>query len=180
MVFDISQLKKIRKQLEMTQNQFAKKVGISQSMIAKIESGKLDPTYSYVKKIENAINSLTKHEEKEAQEVMAKNIITAKLEEKMPDVIKIMNRNKFSQLPILKNGKVMGLITESSILEKDLEEIKNLKAKDLMMESPPIISENAKISVIIPLLKHFPTVLISKQGKLKGLITKADLLKSLL
>ena len=65
MVFDISQLKKIRKQLDLTQFQFAKKAGISQSMIAKIESNKLDPTYSKVKKIELALELLTKHGEKQ-------------------------------------------------------------------------------------------------------------------
>ena len=51
MVFDITHLKKIRKQLDLTQYAFAKEAGISQSMVAKIESGKLDPTYSYIKKI---------------------------------------------------------------------------------------------------------------------------------
>ena len=68
MVFDITQLKKIRKQLDLTQHQFAKNSGVSQSMIAKIEAGKLDPTYSYVRKIEDAMSSLTKHKEKEAKE----------------------------------------------------------------------------------------------------------------
>ena len=53
MVFDITQLRKIRKQLDMTQHKLAKELEISQSMVAKIESGKLDPTYSYVKKIED-------------------------------------------------------------------------------------------------------------------------------
>jgi len=76
MVFDITYLKKIRKQLNLTQHQFAKESQVSQSMIAKIESGKLDPTYSYVKKIEQVIQNLTKHYEKEAKDIMHKNIIS--------------------------------------------------------------------------------------------------------
>lgn len=179
MVFDITQLKKIRKHLDLTQHQFAQKIGVSQSMIAKIESGKLDPTYSYVKKIEAAINSLTKHEEKEAKDIMIKNIITAKPENKASDIIKLMNKYDISQLPILQSGKVVGLITESSILEKDLEEIRNLKVKELMIGAPPLISENTKISVISSLLKHFPVVLVLEKGKLVGLIAKSDLLKIL-
>lgn len=179
MIFDITQLKKIRKHLDLTQHQLAQKIGISQSMIAKIESGKLDPTYSYVKKIENAINLLTKHEEKEAKDIMIKKMITAKPEGKVSDVIKLMNRYKISQLPVLQNGKVIGLVTESSILEKDLEQIKDLKVKDLMIEAPPLISESTKISVISSLLKHFPVVLISERGKLRGLVAKSDLLKIL-
>ena len=66
MVFDLGQLKKIRKYIGLTQREFAKIAGISQSMIAKIESGKIDPTYSYVKKIEDALSLLTKeHDKKE-------------------------------------------------------------------------------------------------------------------
>ncbi len=180
MIFDITHLKKIRRQLDLTQHQFAREIGISQSMIAKIEAGKLDPTYSYVKKIEGAINSLMKKEEKEAKDIMIKNLIKAKPKDKASDIIKLMNKHAISQLPVLQGGKVVGLITESSILEKDLEEIKNLKVKDLMIEAPPLIAEDTGISVILSLLKYYPLVIISKKGKLIGLITKADLINSLL
>ena len=180
MTLDITQIKKIRKHLDLTQSQFAQKIGISQSMIAKIEAGRLDPTYSYVKKIESVINSLTKHEEKEAKDIMIKKIVTAKPDDKVINIIKLMNKNEFSQLPVLQAGKVVGLVTESSILEKDLEQIGNLEAKEIMIESPPLISGNTKISVVSSLLKHFPVVLVSEKGKLTGIISKSDLLKALL
>ena len=76
MVFDLQHLKNIRKHLNLTQNQFAKEIGINQSMIAKIEAGKLDPTYSYVKKIENAVNSLTHQHGKEAKDIMVTKIVS--------------------------------------------------------------------------------------------------------
>lgn len=180
MVFDITYLRKIRKQLDLTQYQFAQKIGVSQSMIAKIESGKLDPTYSYVKKIEDAVNSLTQNKEKEAKEIMIKNIIKTKPEDKASEIIKLMNKHNISQLPVLGNGKAVGLVTESSILKKNLEDIKSMKTKDLMDEAPPIISEDTKISVITSLLKYYPIVLVSKKGKLEGLITKSDLLNNLI
>lgn len=180
MVFDITYLRKIRKQLDLTQYQFAQKIGVSQSMIAKIESGKLDPTYSYVKKIEDAVNSLTQNKEKEAKEIMIKNIIKTKPEDKASEIIKLMNKHNISQLPVLQNGKAVGLVTESSILKKNLEDIKSMKTKDLMAEAPPIISEDTKISVITSLLKYYPIVLVSKKGKLEGLITKSDLLNNLI
>ena len=120
MVFDITQLKKIRKQLNLTQHQFAIKAGISQSMVAKIEAGKLDPTYSNIKKIEQALESLTKQEEKEAKDIMIKNIISVNQNEKISNIIKIMNKHSISQLPVLDNEKVIGLVSESSILNKNL------------------------------------------------------------
>lgn len=178
-MFDITKLKEIRRKLDLTQQEFAFKAGVSQSLIAKIEANKIDPTYSKVRKIENAINLLSKHKEKEAKDIMVKNIIMAKSEDEVSKIIKVLNKYAISQLPVIEKDKVIGLITETSILEKDLEDIKFLKAKDLMIEAPPIIVENTKISVIISLLRYYPLILVSKKGKLKGLITKSDLLNSL-
>lgn len=179
MVFDITQLKKIRNKIGLTQFQFAKASGISQSMIAKIESGKLDPTYSRVKKIEEAIENLTKKHEKNAKEVMNKSVITIKPSERISEVIKIMKNKAISQIPVFDKNKVIGTISELSILSRDISEIKTMTAKDVMETSPPIIDKEAKIPVIIQLLKFYSLVLVEEKGRLVGIITKADLINSL-
>jgi predicted transcriptional regulator len=180
MVFDISNLKKIRKQLDITQHNFAKKAGVSQSLIAKIEAGKLDPTYSKVKKIESALEILTKHEQKEAKDIMARRIISVNYNTKINQVIKLMTQNNISQVPVLDNSHVVGLISESTILTKNPDEIQNLIAEDIQDYPPPIISINTKIDLIKSLLKYYPLVLVKEKGKLVGLITKSDLIKSLI
>ena len=179
MVFDITQLKKIRKQLCLTQFQFAKEAGISQSMIAKVESGRLDPAYSKVKKIETAIENLTKKHEKKAEEIMNKKIITIKSDEKVSEAIKLMKKNSISQIPVLDKRKVIGLVSESSILSKDLDKIKSLTVEEVMDIPPPIIDKDANISVVKQLLKFYYLLLIEERGKLIGIITKADLINSL-
>ncbi|MAG52494.1 MAG: hypothetical protein CMH62_00855 [Nanoarchaeota archaeon] len=179
MVFDITHLKKIRKQLNLTQHQFAKTAGLSQSLIAKIESGKLDPTYSKVKKIEQALEILAKKHEKEAREIMVRKIISVQQEEKATKIIEVMNKHSVSQIPILEKDKVIGIVSESSILSRGLEEIKLLKARDIMEEAPPIMAKDTKLEVIKNLLQHYSLVLVKEKGKLIGLITKADFIKSL-
>jgi len=175
MVFDITQLKKIRKRLELTQFQFAKEIGISQSMIAKIEAGKLDPTYSYVKKIERALEVLTMKEELTAGKVMHSKITSVKRDTLIKDIIKIMTTNNISQVPVVEKNNVLGLITETNLLE--IKE--NKVAEEIMQESPPIIDKNAKLSVLLLLLKFYPAVLVKEKEKLVGIITKADILKKL-
>ncbi len=179
MVFDISQLKKIRKYLSLTQHQFAKQSGVSQSMIAKIESGKLDPAYSKVKKIESALAALSHKEEKKARDIMTLKIISTKLDEKVLSVISLMKKHNISQIPVIDKNKVIGLITESSILSKPPEELKNAKARDVIIDSPPIISKETGLEVIKQLLNYYSCVLVKEKGELIGIITKVDLIRSL-
>ena len=179
MVFDITQLKKIRKQLELTQSEFAKKSGISQSMVAKIESGKLDPTYTYVKKIEETIQLLTKREEKEAKDIMHKGVITIRKNTEVKEVIKIFSKYEISQMPVIEKNNIIGLVTESSFVDHAEEDLGNKKVEDIMTDTPPIITSNTKLSAILPLLKFYPIVIVQDKGKLEGVIAKADIIKHL-
>lgn len=51
MLPSLDEIAKRRKLLGLTQKQLAKIAGVSQSFIAKIESGKIDPSYSKAKAI---------------------------------------------------------------------------------------------------------------------------------
>ena len=61
---DPKQLKKIRVQLGITQSELARVAGVSQSLIAKLESGLVDPSFSTMKAISEALRSHIKMEEK--------------------------------------------------------------------------------------------------------------------
>ena len=62
-MLDLGQIKLLRKALGITQHVLAKKAEVSQSIIAKIESSSIDPTYSKVCKIFEALDRLQKQEE---------------------------------------------------------------------------------------------------------------------
>ncbi|MBI2632413.1 CBS domain-containing protein [Candidatus Pacearchaeota archaeon] len=179
MVFDITHLKKIRRQLGLTQHQFAVRATISQSMVAKIESGKIDPTYSYVKKIEEALANLQEKHELNAKDIMSKKIIYTDAKEKIHNVIAIMQKHSISQIPVFEKNNIIGIISESSILKKNLEDIYDKLAKDVIEETPPIVSPQTKISVIKSLLQYYPCILVRERISFLGIITKSDLIKSL-
>ncbi|MBI4139390.1 CBS domain-containing protein [Candidatus Woesearchaeota archaeon] len=179
MVFDITQLKKIRKQIDFTQTEFAKRANISQSMVAKIESGKLDPTYSYVKKIEETIQVLTKREEKEAKDIMHKGVLSVRKDDVLKKVIELFAKNKISQVPVIENNQIIGMITESSLVDNADKNLANKRVEDIMTESPPIINQKTKLSAIIQILKFYPIVIVQDKGKIEGVITKADIITHL-
>jgi predicted transcriptional regulator len=180
-MFDITQLKSVRKQLNLTQNQFAKNAGVSQSLIAKIESGKIDPTYSKVQKIESVLNKISQEHSKTAKDIMIQNLISVKPDLNIIEIIKLLNEHAISQILVSENENVKGIIYEAHLLEKITEKsFSSYTAKDIMIEAPPLVSEESKIPIVSSLLKFYPLILVSKKGKVIGVITKSDLLKSLL
>ena len=178
MPYELSEIKKIRKSLDLTQTDLAKKANVSQSLIAKIESGKIDPTFTKTKKIFQTLDDLGKKEEIKAQEVMNAKIISVSPDDDIKDSISKMKKFGISQMPVIEDHKAIGLISESILLDALIGK-KGKTAADIMGEAPPTVSKTASIQVISSLLHHYPMVLVSDSGKLIGLITKADLLGKL-
>lgn len=177
--FDPSKLKNIRKRLDLTQSAFAKEAGVSQSLIAKIEAGRIDPTFSNVKKIAEAAERLSHREERKADEVMTRDLISAKPSESVADIVALMSRRSISQIPVMEGNKVTGLVSESGLLEARMKKsLTDLKVRDVMGEAPPIVAPNTPVSAVMGLMRYFPAVLVTKDGTISGIITKSDLIKS--
>ena len=175
MMIGVKEIKEIRKKLGLTQFQLAKRANVSQSLIAKIEAGRLDPTYSNAMKIFDALNDFGSKKEIKASEIMSTKIISILPGASVRDAISGMKKNSFSQLPVIEDHKAVGLISESIILEALIEH-KGKIVEDIMQAAPPVVAESSSINVISNLLKYFPMVLVSAKGKLIGVITKTDLL----
>ena len=171
-----SQIKHIRKNLGLTQKELANLSGVSQSLIAKIESDKIDPSYSKVYKILSVLEAYKSKKSEKAFSIMTKRVFSASPEDKIKDVVLVIKQHKISQMPVIKKEKCVGLISESSII-KVLSEGRRIEfVKDIMEEAPPIVSINTDLSVIAELLKHFPIVLVQDSKHYVGVITKTDML----
>ncbi|MBR9675727.1 CBS domain-containing protein [Candidatus Woesearchaeota archaeon] len=175
--FSVDEIKRMRKRLGVTQSELATKSDVSQSMIAKIESGLLDPTYGKAKKIFETLSALEKKEEKKAKDLIQTNVISVKSSDSIRKTIGVMRHNEISQLPVIDEKSCVGLVSETSLLDA----IINQKSYDslvseFMLECPPIINQDTNLDVITSLLKHYPLVIVSEKGKIRGVITKADIL----
>jgi predicted transcriptional regulator len=179
-MFEISQLRRVRASIGMTQAEFARHAGVSQSLITKIESGKLDPKYSTVRRIEQAIAQLEHRKQPTAETVMHKGIISATLHEPLPHLIKRMQRTSISQVPVMDGQHVAGLINERIILEAMSEgkDLSKLAAQDIMADAPPILPPTIPLSTAIKLLEHIPLLIIKDKKRIVGIVTRADLIKA--
>lgn len=181
MILELLEIKRVRKRFGLTQTELAKKAGVSQSLIAKIESGRIDPTYTKTKRIFEVLNSLEEKKMVKASEIMVNKIISINKNDKVKNAINKMKRYQISQMPVFDRKRVIGLVTETTILDMIAEgkRVSDLNVEEVMQDAPPIVSKKTPINIIIELLKYSPLVIISSDGKLGGVITKSDILKNL-
>ncbi|MBU1165394.1 CBS domain-containing protein [Candidatus Micrarchaeota archaeon] len=178
----MEKISKMRRQLELTQKQLASLSGVSQSLIAKIESGKIDPAYSKVMQILSALEEKQKQKKRTAGEIMSSNIVSVRSGDSLESAIKLMHKHEISQLPVFDAEKCLGSLSDSIIVELVSEKhgkLTDLKVADVMTESFPIIPYTSVTDLIADLLRHYPAVLVKKDADIIGIVTKADLLKGL-
>lgn len=181
MISSLDDIKKIRKRLGLTQSDLAKLSGVSQSLIAKLESNRIDPSFTNVKKIIDVLESIKKESEPKIAEMMTKKIVSCSAGDTVSNAVKKMRRYGISQMPVIENNQVLGMVSERIILEAMTEQgdIGKLKVQEIMDEAPPIVSKNSSSRIVTHLLKHFPLVIVASKGKTIGIVTKADALKIL-
>jgi len=167
-------LKKLREDAGFTQRQLAKLVGVTQAHIAKIENNRVDPRLSTMNKI---LQVLTEGEGKKCKDIMTKNVIFAKPTDKILKISEIMMKKAVSQLPVVENEKIVGTITEESIIRNISKTIADAVVEQIMEPLLPIVPEETSVSMIRPLLEDHPGVLVVKKGNIVGIITRSDILK---
>ena len=175
-------LRRMRKNTGLTQKELAKKAGVSQSLIARIETKSVDPRLSTLQKIVDAL--LIEVEGGLAGDIMKSPVITVDVKDQVRDVVKLMRKNGISQIPVLRDTIIVGSIQESTILErfaltKDFKEIFDLTVDRIMEDPFPIVRDNDDVNEVIDLLfKGYPAILVRSGDKLIGIITKIDVILS--
>ncbi len=178
----LEDIAKRRRQLGLKQSELAKMTGVSQSLIAKLEAGAIDSSYTKVKTIFDVLDRLEFKTKTQADKVLHKNVVAVQKDEPISKVVKIMKEYGYSQIPVFEGKHPVGSISEKAILRqilagKDLDEISKLPTEEIMEEAFPQINEDAPLALISSLLQNYSAVLVSQKGEVIGIITKADLLR---
>ena len=187
MLPSIEELRKMRKNLGISQKELAKISGVSQSYIARLEKGSINPTYDKVRKIFDYLNKTGQKAnsiDMTAEKIMSTSVITCFPTDSIISALNVMRERGFSQLPVITmDRKVIGTVSESEINDLLLkgatpDSLRSLIVRKVMGVTPPQLDKGSPISMIYPLLKYSNAVLIVDGGELKGIITKADILKA--
>lgn len=179
-MMDLSQLKRLRMQLNLTQSAFAKSANLSQSLIAKIESGQLDPKYSSVKRIEETLARLQKPHAVLLGTIMHVGIIAASPHETVAHLVKRMQHAGISQVPVMDGKHPVGLVSESTIIACLSQEqpLHALAVNDIMEDAPPVLSAATPVAIATSVLEHAPLILVQQKTNPVGVVTRADIIRS--
>ena len=175
----LSSIRKMRRKLGWTQKELAKRSGVSQSTIAKIERGRMVPSYDTAVKIFTALyRGESEDGEMTVDKIMHQGVMTASPTESVHGISEKMKREGISQLPVIDGDKVVGMITEEDINAAFLEHGKDasiLRVAEIMGPPPPIVGKKTKIKAVAELLKQYSAVVIVDGEEMVGIATRADI-----
>ena len=126
---------------------------------------------------------------------MSKPVITVDVNDNMQNAMKLLNQHDISMLPVMKKGRLVGIVTDrdlkkasaSDAISLEIHELQHListvKVKDIMTKEPitiPIdytVEETAQV-----LLKHkiSGVPVIDNEGDMVGAITQTDIIRLLI
>ena len=169
----------------LTQAELAERAGVSQSLIARIEIGKVNPRVSTLVRIYQALEEFME-EELTACEVMSSPVVYVLPSASLLEVARLMWEKGFSQLPVLdeEGSENLGTVFDDDVLRAFIREnarASMLTAADVMSDPLPIVSCSTKVRSVARMLgRGLPAVLVEDEMKIVGIITKSDIAKLLL
>src|SRR5512139_2308822 len=111
----LEDIAKRRRQLDLKQSQLAKAAGVSQSLIAKLEAGTIDSSYTKVKTIFDVLNRLEIKTKIQERKIEPNKVISVRENEPVSNVVKLMKEHGYSQIPVFKGNQSVGSVSEKTI-----------------------------------------------------------------
>ena len=183
---DSSEIRQLRKALDMTQSELASLSGVSQSTIVKIERDMISASYDMVTSLFTTLDEQAKirREGRNALEFASNEVVSVQAKDSVRKASEVMRRSGYSQLPVLEKTIPVGSISEKGILKMlssgmSMDELGEMTLSDVMEEMFPMVTESTPIDVIASLVSVSNAVLVAKQGGIVGVITSSDVLKLL-
>lgn len=183
---EVTEIKRMRKALDITQMELSRLTSVSQSTIAKLESGSINASYDTVARIFEVLEEEANRRRagKKASEVSSKNIISIQADDKVKHATEIMRASGYSQLPVFDGDTPVGSISEYGILAllrdgTSLESASERPVRSVMAEAFPVVNEDTPLETVTSILSSSSAVLVGRKGKITGIITSSDVLRLL-
>ena len=126
---------------------------------------------------------------------MSKTVVTADINDSMQDAVKLLKQNNISMLPVMKNGKLVGIVTDRDLKRASASDattlevhellflISKIKIKEIMTKDPVSIPIDFTVEEAAEILleKNISGApVVDGKGKVVGTITKGDMFRVLI
>ena len=126
---------------------------------------------------------------------MRKDVITIDEKESMGDAINLMKKNDIRMIPVMKKGKLVGIVTDRDLKRASASDattlemhellylLADIKIKNIMTRDPITVSPHDTVEETAELLlnnKISGAPVVDEKGKIVGTITQTDLFRVLI
>jgi len=117
------------------------------------------------------------------EDVMVEDVISVPEKATVKEAAELMNLNEIGCLIVVKNGKPVGIVTETDMVKRvilepvdpEKTEVRKIMSKPLVFVSPQINLEEASKIMRKKKIKKLPVI---EKGRLVGLVTTTDIVRS--
>ncbi|MHB8352343.1 MAG: CBS domain-containing protein [Thermoplasmata archaeon] len=183
---DVTELGRRRRTLGVSQGKLARAAGVSQSLVAKIERGRVEPSYRNMLRLFAALDGLS--EERPAEAAVGRLATRAVLRigpsDRVTEAAHLLRRHALSQMPVTEGELVVGSLTDRMVVDcladpARVGRLARLTVGEVMGEPFPQLDRSASVAMAATLLRHVPAILITDRGRPAGILTHSDLFKRL-
>jgi len=140
----------------------------------------------------------------QTRQIMTENVITVSPATSVADAAKLMLDNHISGLPVVEDGRVVGIVTEGDFLRRselgterkrpnwlqfvlgtgreaaDYVQAHGRKVADVMTRDPVTVTEDTSLQDLVAAMEahHVKRLLVTREGRLCGIVTRANLLRA--
>ena len=114
-----------------------------------------------------------------ADDVMESRVETLKSNLTLPEVIQAMSRSHHRGFPVVDDGKLVGIITQSDIPQEGVPS-SSLKLRDIMTPQPISVCPDTSLADVLYLLNRYQLsrLPVTEGYRLLGIITRSDIIKA--
>ena len=160
--------------------------GVSQSLVAKIERGLVQPSFVNVKRLVEALESERnrRHPAATVGGTCTRTIVWVEAHETVREAANAMRKHGFSQLAVRRRGQIVGSISDRVVSDllatmDQPDALAKKRVEEVMGDPFPQLAETTPLKVASTLLQFAPAILVVRGGEPIGILTKSDLLKVL-
>ncbi len=113
------------------------------------------------------------------QDGVRQELIYLKAKDSIRTAVEVLNKQGFSQLPVIDGGESVGSLREARVMSRLLDNpnLLDSKIEEIMGPSFPTLDERTELSVVKKYLSDSPAVLVTEYGRIVDIVTRYDILE---